>query len=46
MSVVERCVKEGMGWMNSTLNAQSKLSVTQDPIVKVADIIAKIEVCE
>ncbi|XP_056281490.1 heat shock 70 kDa protein 4L [Pseudoliparis swirei] len=46
MSVVERCVKEGMGWMNSTLNAQSKLSVTQDPIVKVADIIAKIEELE
>ncbi|TNN84183.1 Heat shock protein 4L [Liparis tanakae] len=46
MSVVERCVKEGMGWMNSRLNAQSKLGVTQDPVVKVADIIAKIEELE
>uniref|UniRef100_A0A8C2ZEC2 Heat shock protein family A (Hsp70) member 4 like n=1 Tax=Cyclopterus lumpus TaxID=8103 RepID=A0A8C2ZEC2_CYCLU len=43
MSIVERCVKEGMVWLNSRLNAQSKLGVTQDPIVKVADIIDKIQ---
>uniref|UniRef100_A0A8C3G0Q6 Heat shock protein family A (Hsp70) member 4 like n=1 Tax=Cyclopterus lumpus TaxID=8103 RepID=A0A8C3G0Q6_CYCLU len=46
MSIVERCVKEGMVWLNSRLNAQSKLGVTQDPIVKVADIIDKIQELE
>uniref|UniRef100_A0A7N8Y1W7 Heat shock protein 4 like n=1 Tax=Mastacembelus armatus TaxID=205130 RepID=A0A7N8Y1W7_9TELE len=45
MSTVEKCVNESMGWMNSKINAQSKLAITQDPIVKVADIIAKIQVC-
>ncbi|XP_071383839.1 heat shock 70 kDa protein 4L isoform X1 [Centroberyx affinis] len=46
MSVVEKCVNESMGWMNSKMNAQSKLAITQDPIVKVADIIAKIQELE
>lgn len=46
MVAVERCVSETMGWMNSSMNAQSKLSITQDPIIKVADIISKIQVCE
>lgn len=46
MSTVEKCVSESMGWMNSKMNAQSKLGITQDPIVKVADIIAKIQVCK
>ena len=45
-STVEKCVNESMGWMNGKMNAQSKLAITQDPIVKVADIIAKIQVCE
>uniref|UniRef100_A0A7N8XV11 Heat shock protein 4 like n=1 Tax=Mastacembelus armatus TaxID=205130 RepID=A0A7N8XV11_9TELE len=46
MSTVEKCVNESMGWMNSKINAQSKLAITQDPIVKVADIIAKIQELE
>ncbi|KAF7666457.1 hypothetical protein LDENG_00108770 [Lucifuga dentata] len=46
MSTVEKCVNESMGWMNSMMNAQSKLHITQDPIVKVADIIAKIQEME
>uniref|UniRef100_A0A671WE01 Heat shock protein family A (Hsp70) member 4 like n=1 Tax=Sparus aurata TaxID=8175 RepID=A0A671WE01_SPAAU len=44
MSTVEKCVSESMGWMNSQMNAQSRLTITQDPVVKVADIIAKIQV--
>ncbi|KAM9354269.1 heat shock 70 kDa protein 4L [Pholidichthys leucotaenia] len=46
MSTVEKCVSEGMGWMNSKMNAQNKLAITQDPVVKVADIIAKIQELE
>ncbi|XP_061600348.1 heat shock 70 kDa protein 4L [Cololabis saira] len=46
MSTVEKCVNESMGWMNNMMNAQSKLTVTQDPVVKVADIIAKIQEVE
>ncbi|XP_053191241.1 heat shock 70 kDa protein 4L isoform X2 [Scomber japonicus] len=45
-SAVEKCVNESMGWLNSKINAQSKLAITQDPIVKVADIIAKIQELE
>lgn len=37
-------MNDSMSWMNSKMNAQSKLSVTQDPAVKVADIITKIQV--
>lgn len=44
MSKVEKCVTDSMSWMNSKMNAQSKLMITQDPIVKVADIITKIQV--
>ncbi|KAM8737124.1 heat shock 70 kDa protein 4L isoform 1-T1 [Acanthopagrus schlegelii] len=46
MSTVEKCVGESMGWMNSQMNAQSRLTITQDPVVKVADIIAKIQELE
>lgn len=46
MSNVEKCVNECMGWMNAKMNAQSKLAITQDPVVKVADIIAKLQVCD
>ena len=46
MGTVEKCVGESMGWMNSQMNSQSRLTITQDPVVKVADIIAKIQVCE
>lgn len=45
MSNVEKCVNESMGWMNSKMNAQSQLTIAQDPVVKVADIISKIQVC-
>ena len=45
MSAVEKCVTESMMWMNSKMNAQSKVPITQDPVVQVADIIAKIQVC-
>lgn len=44
VSTVEKCVSESMGWMNNKINAQSKLAITQDPVVTVADIIAKIQV--
>lgn len=44
MGTVEKCVNDSMSWMNSKMNAQSKLSITQDPAVKVADVIAKIQV--
>ncbi|XP_022077703.1 heat shock 70 kDa protein 4L isoform X2 [Acanthochromis polyacanthus] len=46
MNTVEKCVNESMGWMNSKMNAQSKFAITQDPVVKVADIIAKIQELE
>lgn len=46
ISTVETCVNQIMGWMNNMMNAQSKLAITQEPIVKVADIIAKMQVCE
>lgn len=46
MSTVEKCVHEAMGWMNSMMNAQNKLALTHDPIVKVADIISKIQELE
>ncbi|KAF3701218.1 Heat shock 70 kDa protein 4L Heat shock 70-related protein APG-1 Osmotic stress protein 94 [Channa argus] len=46
MGTVEKCVNESMGWMNSRMNAQSKLGIIQDPIVKVAEIIAKIQELE
>ncbi|XP_037550930.1 heat shock 70 kDa protein 4L [Nematolebias whitei] len=46
VSTVEKCVSESMGWMNNKINAQSKLAITQDPVVKVADIIAKIQELE
>uniref|UniRef100_A0A8C1A8E8 Heat shock protein 4 like n=1 Tax=Cyprinus carpio carpio TaxID=630221 RepID=A0A8C1A8E8_CYPCA len=44
MSVVEKSVCEALGWMNTKMNAQSKLTVAQDPAVKVAEIIQKIQV--
>ncbi|XP_062863419.1 heat shock 70 kDa protein 4L [Trichomycterus rosablanca] len=43
MSTVEKSVNEAMNWMNSKMLAQSKLSITQDPAVKVAEIIQKIQ---
>ncbi|XP_016399454.1 heat shock 70 kDa protein 4-like [Sinocyclocheilus rhinocerous] len=46
MSVVEKSVCEALGWMNTKMNAQSKLTVAQDPAVKVAEIIQKIQELE
>ncbi|XP_031436250.2 heat shock 70 kDa protein 4L, partial [Clupea harengus] len=46
MVAVERKVGEAMGWMNAKMNAQSKLHATQDPVVKAADIICKIQEVE
>ncbi|MEQ2286410.1 Heat shock 70 kDa protein 4L [Ameca splendens] len=43
VSAVEKCVNESMDWMNNKINAQSKAAITQDPVVKVAEIIAKIQ---
>uniref|UniRef100_A0A8C1ZL81 Heat shock protein 4 like n=1 Tax=Cyprinus carpio TaxID=7962 RepID=A0A8C1ZL81_CYPCA len=43
MGVVEKSVREALGWMNAKMNAQSKLTVAQDPAVKVAEIIQKIQ---
>ncbi|XP_062992441.1 heat shock 70 kDa protein 4L [Elgaria multicarinata webbii] len=41
MEKVEKCTSEAMNWLNSKMNAQNRLSLTQDPVVKVAEIIAK-----
>ncbi|XP_051784348.1 heat shock 70 kDa protein 4L isoform X1 [Erpetoichthys calabaricus] len=41
MAKVEKCANETMAWMNSKMNAQSKLNVTQEPAVKVAEIMSK-----
>ncbi|XP_060789042.1 heat shock 70 kDa protein 4L isoform X1 [Neoarius graeffei] len=46
MSSVEKSVNEAMRWMNSKMLAQSKLSIAQDPAVKVAEIIQKIRELE
>uniref|UniRef100_A0A6I8P8S8 Heat shock protein family A (Hsp70) member 4 like n=1 Tax=Ornithorhynchus anatinus TaxID=9258 RepID=A0A6I8P8S8_ORNAN len=41
MDKVEKSINEAMSWLNSKMNAQNKLGLTQDPVVKVAEIIAK-----
>ncbi|XP_042727097.1 heat shock 70 kDa protein 4L [Lagopus leucura] len=41
MEKVEKYISEAMNWLNAKMNAQNKLSLTQDPIVKVAEIISK-----
>ncbi|CAN8209606.1 unnamed protein product [Coccothraustes coccothraustes] len=41
MDKVEKYINEAMNWLNSKMNAQNKLSLTQDPVVKVAEILAK-----
>ncbi|XP_051502760.1 heat shock 70 kDa protein 4L [Myxocyprinus asiaticus] len=46
MGVVEKSVNEALGWINVKMNAQSKLTIAQDPAVKVADIIQKIQELE
>uniref|UniRef100_A0A8C4K0Y4 Heat shock 70 kDa protein 4L n=1 Tax=Dromaius novaehollandiae TaxID=8790 RepID=A0A8C4K0Y4_DRONO len=39
MEKVEKYVSEAMNWLNSKMNAQNKLSLTQDPVVKVAEML-------
>ncbi|XP_061551478.1 heat shock 70 kDa protein 4L [Phycodurus eques] len=46
VNTVEKCLNDSMVWMKSQINVQSKLAITQDPVVKVADIIAKIQVVQ
>ncbi|TSN67065.1 Heat shock 70 kDa protein 4L [Bagarius yarrelli] len=46
MSTVEKSVNEAMSWMNGKMLAQTKLSIAQDPAVKVAEIIQKIRELE
>ncbi|NXI55904.1 HS74L protein, partial [Chloroceryle aenea] len=41
MEKVEKYINEAMNWLNSKMNAQNKLSLTQDPVVKVAEILSK-----
>lgn len=41
---VEKHISEAMSWLNSKMNAQNKLSLTQDPVVKVSEIVAKSKV--
>ncbi|KAM6362352.1 heat shock 70 kDa protein 4L isoform 4-T4 [Alca torda] len=41
MEKVEKYINEAMNWLNSKMNAQNKLSLTQDPVVKVAEILTK-----
>ncbi|XP_027312573.2 heat shock 70 kDa protein 4L [Anas platyrhynchos] len=41
MEKVEKYISEAMNWLNSKMNAQNKLSLTQDPVVKVAEILSK-----
>ncbi|KAH0615971.1 hypothetical protein JD844_026671 [Phrynosoma platyrhinos] len=41
MEKVEKYTSEAMNWLNSKMNAQNRLSLMQDPVVKVAEIIAK-----
>ncbi|KAM5255117.1 heat shock 70 kDa protein 4L isoform 3-T3 [Ctenodactylus gundi] len=38
---VEKFIGDAMNWLNSKMNAQNKLSLTQEPVVKVAEIVAK-----
>ncbi|XP_045248791.1 heat shock 70 kDa protein 4L isoform X3 [Macaca fascicularis] len=41
MEKVEKYISDAMSWLNSKMNAQNKLSLTQDPVVKVSEIVAK-----
>ncbi|KYO47370.1 heat shock 70 kDa protein 4L [Alligator mississippiensis] len=38
---VEKCISDAMSWLNTKMNAQNKLGPTQDPVVKVAEILGK-----
>lgn len=41
---VDKMVGEVMIWMNSKMNQQSKQSLTVDPVVKAAEVAAKMRV--
>lgn len=41
MEKVEKYISEAMSWLNSKMNAQNKLSLTQDPVVRVSEIVTK-----
>uniref|UniRef100_A0A8C0IWC3 Heat shock 70 kDa protein 4L n=2 Tax=Chelonoidis abingdonii TaxID=106734 RepID=A0A8C0IWC3_CHEAB len=41
MEKVEKYISEAMNWLNTKMNTQNKLSLSQDPVVKVAEILAK-----
>ncbi|XP_052585890.1 heat shock 70 kDa protein 4L isoform X1 [Peromyscus californicus insignis] len=41
MEKAEKYISDSMNWLNSKMNAQNKLSLTQDPVVKVSEIVAK-----
>ncbi|XP_008579836.1 PREDICTED: heat shock 70 kDa protein 4L [Galeopterus variegatus] len=41
MEEVEKYISDAMSWLNSKMNAQNKLSLTQDPVVKVSEIVTK-----
>ncbi|XP_055000619.1 heat shock 70 kDa protein 4L [Sorex araneus] len=38
---VEKYISEAMSWLNSKMSAQNKLGLTQDPVVRVSEIVAK-----
>ncbi|MEE6461598.1 hypothetical protein FKM82_001333 [Ascaphus truei] len=38
---VEKCVRDTINWLSMKMNAQNKLTLSHDPVVKVADIVAK-----
>lgn len=44
MEKVEKYISDSMNWLNSKMNAQNKLSLTQDPVVKVSEIVTKSKV--
>lgn len=44
MEKAEKYISDSMNWLNSKMNAQNKLSLTQDPVVKVSEIVAKSKV--
>uniref|UniRef100_A0A8C0QI12 Heat shock 70 kDa protein 4L n=1 Tax=Chelonoidis abingdonii TaxID=106734 RepID=A0A8C0QI12_CHEAB len=44
MEKVEKYISEAMNWLNTKMNTQNKLSLSQDPVVKVAEILAKSKV--
>lgn len=44
MEKVEKYASEAMNWLSSKMHTQHRLNLTQDPIIKVAEIKAKSKV--